>query len=193
MSAHAKVEKGKWFFADVFIFIFQLLMRNNRSPSPGAPAQESPENVLNPLAIYRMARTALHDKDTQSISSNSPSMNTAFSPRSISHSGVSQHHQHLGAEVTARVDQRDPGNFNSFHSSQGTTHIDHFYSQSGQTRDDASMTLNNIGLLPTNGMLGPWDTTDLAVMDMLDGGISPWTADYLTDGQSGVDPFLFPF
>lgn len=44
-----------------------------------------------------------------------------------------------------------------------------------------------------SGMGGAWDPADLAVMDMLDGGITPWTAEYLTDGQSGVDPFLFPF
>ncbi|KAJ5735955.1 uncharacterized protein N7483_001080 [Penicillium malachiteum] len=35
-------------------------------PSPESPAQESPENILNPLAIYRMARTALHGKRIKS-------------------------------------------------------------------------------------------------------------------------------
>ncbi|KAJ5773054.1 hypothetical protein N7457_007950 [Penicillium paradoxum] len=43
------------------------------SSLPDSPVQESPEAVLNPLAIYRMARTALRGKDTRGSNSGSPS------------------------------------------------------------------------------------------------------------------------
>jgi hypothetical protein len=33
----------------------------------------------------------------------------------------------------------------------------------------------------------------MAIMNMIDDRTAPWSAEYLTDGQSGVDPFLFPF
>lgn len=70
--------------------------------------------------------------------------------------------------------------------------LDQLYPPSQQNREDSGMAFNPL-LALGSGMGGAWDPADLAVMDMLDGGIAPWTAEYLTDGQSGVDPFLFPF
>jgi len=61
-----------------------------------------------------------------------------------------------------------------------------------QSREDHSIPMANMAPI-ANTLGGSWDPADLAVMDILDGGIAPWTAEYLTDGQSGVDPFLFPF
>jgi hypothetical protein len=55
------------------------------------------------------------------------------------------------------------------------------------------MAMNGMMPVAALGVSGPLDPADLAVMDMLDGGIAPRTEEYLTDGQSGVDPFLFPF
>lgn len=62
-------------------------------------------------------------------------------------------------------------------------------------QEDQSLSLgNNPSQFPLTGSGGAWDPADMAVMDMLNGGLTPWTAEYLTDGQSGgVDPFLFPF
>ncbi|KAJ5815698.1 hypothetical protein N7474_007475 [Penicillium riverlandense] len=134
---------------------------------PGSPVQESPENVLNPLAIYRMARTALHERDSGISTSLSPSTHSELStavlqPRSLP--------------------QRDSTNFAT--SGHPQSHQDH----SGQGL------FQQTPLHIITGSGGAWDPADMAVMDMLNGGITPWTAEYLTDGQSnGVDPFLFPF
>jgi hypothetical protein len=59
--------------------------------------------------------------------------------------------------------------------------------------DDLSLNSNSFSQFSVFGSTGPWDPAEMAVMNMLDDGIAPWTAGYLTDGQSGVDPFLFPF
>lgn len=154
--------------------------------APVSPAQESPENVLNPLAIYRMARTALHEKD-QISASNSPSTNNPTSPTTM--------------RVRAREIAATPQNHHqdqqhsstSFHSPSGLSGMDPYYFAPNNAREDSSMAMSGLMPLAASGLGGPWDPADLAVMDMLDGGIAPWTQEYLTDGQSGVDPFLFPF
>lgn len=62
-----------------------------------------------------------------------------------------------------------------------------------QNRDDNSPVFNAIDSLSGPGIGGAWDSSDSEFMDMLDGGMTPWTADNLTDRQSGVNSFLFPF
>jgi hypothetical protein len=71
--------------------------------------------------------------------------------------------------------------------------MEQFYLAPNSARDYHSMAMNGTMPVAASVMNGPLDPADLAVMDMLDGGIVPWTEEYLTDGQSGVDPFLFPF
>lgn len=154
--------------------------------APGSPVQESPENVLNPLAIYRMARTALHEKD-QISASNSPSTNNPTSPATIRARALAvaatpeNHHQ----------DQQHPST--SFQAPNGLPGMDHDYFAPNNAREDSFVAMSGMMPLAASGFGGSWDPADLAVMDMLDGGIAPWTQEYLTDGQSGVDPFLFPF
>jgi hypothetical protein len=154
--------------------------------APGSPVQESPENVLNPLAIYRMARTALHEKD-QTSASNSPSTNSPTSPatarsRALAVARTQQSHYQDQQHASA-----------SFQGHNGLTGMEQFYLAPNSARDYHSMAMNGMMPFAGSGMTGPLDPADLAVMDMLDGGIAPWTEEYLTDGQSGVDPFLFPF
>lgn len=140
-----------------------------------------------------MARTALHDKDVQSNGSHSPStQNTASSPHAAPNSSQGQHGPR-SVETPIRANQRHPQTYNSYHANQAIASIDQLYLPSGQARDDTPMTFGNLSSLSASGMGATWDPADFAVMDMLDGGIAPWTADYLIDGQSGVDPFLFPF
>jgi hypothetical protein len=79
---------------------------------------------------------------------------------------------------------------NEFPSSNIYQGMENFYLP--QHREDPSLAMANLVPMAA-GLGGTWDPGDLAVMDILDGGIAPWTAEYLTDGQSGVDPFLFPF
>ncbi len=71
--------------------------------------------------------------------------------------------------------------------------MDQYYFAPNNGREDPFMAVSGMMPLAASGLGGSWDPADLAVMDMLDGGIAPWTQEYLTDGQSGVDPFLFPF
>jgi hypothetical protein len=59
--------------------------------------------------------------------------------------------------------------------------------------EDPSLNSNSFPQFSAFGSTGSWDPAEMAVMNMLDDGIAPWTAEYLTVGQSGVDPFLFPF
>lgn len=59
--------------------------------------------------------------------------------------------------------------------------------------EDQSLNSDPFPQFPAFGTSGSWDSSEMAVMNMLSDGITPWTAEYLTDGQSGVDPFLFPF
>lgn len=150
--------------------------------APGSPLQESPENVLNPLAIYRMARTALHEKD-QISASNSPSTNTSIS-------GATARASARAVERSPRrihQDQQHPNT--SFQGPNAHPGMEQFYFAPSAT-EHTPMSLNTMMPLAASG---PWDPANLAVMDILDGGIAPWTEEYLTDGQSGVDPFLFPF
>lgn len=153
--------------------------------------QESPENVLNPLAIYRMARTALHEKDVQTSASNSPSTQNTSSPLGArSRLGRARYRGQSSVGTPHVPPQPSDQTIDTFGSNtfQG---FDNFYLP--QTREDPTIALGNLAPMTAPGLGGTWDPADLAVMDILDGGIAPWTAEYLTDGQSGVDPFLFPF
>lgn len=153
--------------------------------------QGSPENVLNPLAIYRMARTALHEKGAQKSASNSPSTQNTSSPATKrSRLGRSRNRDQPRMEMPVAPSPTSAQTLNEFPGSSIYPGMEHFYMP--QSREDPSMAMGS--LIPMNaGLSGTWDPADLAVMDILDGGIAPWTAEYLTDGQSGVDPFLFPF
>ena len=179
-----------WILKDICGFIFQLT--NYRSPLMTS-AQESPDNVLNPLAIYRMARTALHEKDSQSSASHSPSTQNSASP--IFASGPIHFQSRPRPQVQAPAETCDHNGEQSHGSLQGSNGAPAVESciSPNHGRDDASSVLNTIDSLSGPGIEGTWDPSDLAFMDMLDGGMTPWTAEYLTDGHSGVDPFLFPF
>ncbi|KAJ5103173.1 hypothetical protein N7532_003702 [Penicillium argentinense] len=161
-------------------------------PAPGSPIQGSPENVLNPLAIYRMARTALHEKDNQCSASNSPSTQTTASPttaRSRLGRARNRNPSNMGTPQ-ALLQSPDP----TFHGIQGPGNFQNMGQlYIPQTREDPSLAMGNMGPMAAPGFGGTWDLADLAVFDILDGGIAAWTAEYLTDGQTGVDPFLFPF
>lgn len=179
-------------------FQFNLLTSYNRPSIPGSPVQESPENVLNPLAIYRMARTALHEKDSGISTSLSPSTQSELStavlqpraqPQHASTEFTSNDHPqgHQQDRSGQEMYQHDPPSHLSVEQIQG-------YATSLRQEDQSSSLGNNPSHFPLTGSGGAWDPADMAVMDMLNGGITPWTAEYLTDGQSGgVDPFLFPF
>ncbi|KAJ5524402.1 hypothetical protein N7494_011052 [Penicillium frequentans] len=162
--------------------------------SPMQSAQESPDNVLNPLAIYRMARTALHEKDTQSSASHSPSTQNSASPRFASGPIHFQPRPRPQVQTPAithghNVEQSQE----SLQGNNGASIMDSLCIPPNQSRDDTPSVFNALDSLSGPGIGDAWDSSDLAFMDMLDGGMTPWTADYLTDGQSGVDPFLFPF
>ncbi|KAJ5947725.1 hypothetical protein N7466_000740 [Penicillium verhagenii] len=169
-----------------------LLHTGNVSP-PTSAAQESPESILNPLAIYRMARTALHEKDSQKSASFSPSTQSSTSPSFAARRHL-QPRQRQEMEAPAHsfrhYGQQTQG---SLQGSPVTTAVEQLYTPSNQNREDSSLLFNTPGSLSGPGIGSAWDPSDLAFMDMLDGGLIPWTADYLTDGQSGVDPLLFPF
>lgn len=153
---------------------------------PGSPIQESPEAVLNPLAIYRMARTALHGKDSRGSTSNSPSTTNTNSPRRFQSRTSHRPHQTPGQEQTqgpqrSQIDER-------------TDMLPPFEVASASIRpDDSSFNFNTFPQYPPLGTVGSWDPSEMAIMNMIDDRTAPWSAEYLTDGQSGVDPFLFPF
>lgn len=157
-------------------------------------AQESPDNVLNPLAIYRMARTALHEKDSQSSASHSPSTQNSASPMfasgPIHFQSRPRPQVQTSAETCGLNGEQSQG---SLQGSDGAPTVESLCIPPNQSRDDTSSVFSAIESLSGPGIGGTWDPSDLAFMDMLDGGMTPWTAEYLTDGQSGVDPFLFPF
>ncbi|KAJ5307544.1 hypothetical protein N7476_008200 [Penicillium atrosanguineum] len=160
---------------------------SEESPSaPESPVQESPENMLNPLAIYRMARTALHEKD-QSSTSTSPSTNTSIS------AAVARARARAVERPPRRVQQHQQHPNTSFQGLNGLPGMDQIYFAPNSATESTPMSMNDMVPLAASGLGGPWDPANLAVMDILDGGIAPWTEEYLTDGQSGVDPFLFPF
>jgi len=153
--------------------------------------QESPENVLNPLAIYRMARTALHEKDAQTSASNSPSTQNTSSPRvARSRLGRNRFQDQSRVGTPQFASPALTQSLNGFSNPNIYHGMENFYFP--QSREDHSIPMANMAPI-ANTLGGSWDPADLAVMDILDGGIAPWTAEYLTDGQSGVDPFLFPF
>ncbi|KAJ5823869.1 hypothetical protein N7447_006209 [Penicillium robsamsonii] len=161
-------------------------------PSPsGSPVEESPENVLNPLAIYRMARTALHGKDTRGSTSNSPSTTNPASPGILQpRTTAGQSLQNLNITALQPIPVREQSY--QPHTSRiddRSTMVQPFYS----APEVQSISSNNFPQLSSFGTTGSWDPAEMAVMNMLDDGTSPWPAEYLTGGQSGVDPFLFPF
>ncbi|KAJ5676184.1 hypothetical protein N7462_009081, partial [Penicillium macrosclerotiorum] len=158
------------------------------SPTPGSTVQESPENILNPLAIYRMARTALHEKDART-SSKSPSAIIHISASSTSKTSRQEFYNGSAENAPFHTDAQT----RTFEFSNRSSIIDGPFYLPDQQRHNPSLAWNNFSQLRPTGNAGNWDLTDLAMMDILDGGISPWTAEYLTDGQSGIDPFLFPF
>ncbi|KAJ5234742.1 uncharacterized protein N7469_003910 [Penicillium citrinum] len=160
-------------------------------PAPESPMQESPENVLNPLAIYRMARTALHEKDVQTSASNSPSTQNTSSPKvARSRLGRNRFQDQSRVETPQFASPALTQSLNAFPNPNIYHGMENLYFP--QSREDPSIPMANMAPM-ANTLGGSWDPADLAVMDILDGGIAPWTAEYLTDGQSGVDPFLFPF
>ncbi|KAJ5919869.1 hypothetical protein N7454_009704 [Penicillium verhagenii] len=169
-----------------------LLHIGNVSP-PTSAAQESPESILNPLAIYRMARTALHEKDSQTSASFSPSTHSSTSPSFAARPQLQpgqRQEMEAPAHAFRHFGQQTQG---SFQGSPVAPAAEQLYTPSNQNREDSSLVFNTPGSLSGPGIGAAWDPSDLAFMDMLDGGLIPWTADYLTDGQSGVDPLLFPF
>lgn len=172
---------------------FKFQLTDYRS-SPIQSSQDSPDNVLNPLAIYRMARTALHEKDTQSLASRSPStQNSAslkFAPGPIGFQPRPRPQVQPPAITYGHNGEQSQG---ALQGSNAAPIMDSLCIPPNQSRDDTSSVFNAVDSLSGLGIGGAWDPSDLAFMDMLDGGMTPWTADYLTDGQSGVDPFLFPF
>lgn len=157
-------------------------------------AQESPDNILNPLAIYRMARTALHEKDSQSSASRSPSTQSSTSSRIASGPILFKPRPRPQVRTPAETygDIREQSQGSPQESNEDPT-MESLCIPPNQNRDDTSSVFNTIDLLSGPSVEGAWEPSDLALMNMLDGGMTPWTADYLTDGQSGVDPFLFPF
>ncbi|KAJ5280436.1 hypothetical protein N7478_005808 [Penicillium angulare] len=164
----------------------------NRSPSPHSPTQESPEDVLNPLAIYRMARTALHDRDTHSSPSTSPKTHKSISsPHQVHRQKQLPFQQMRGLDISSPM-----YNQQSQSSLQGEGKVPVLDSSCVLPQPNTEHSVfgsNQATSIPELGNEDMWDPTDFAVLDMLDGGIAPWTAEYLTDGQSGIDPFLFPF
>ena len=156
------------------------------SSTPGSPVQESPEAVLNPLAIYRMARTALHGKDSRGSTLNSPSTTNTNSPRTFRSRTHHERHQTREQEQTqgpqrSQIDER-------------TDMLPPFEVACVQIRPvDSSFNFNTFPQFPPLGTIGSWDPSEMAIMNMIDDRTAPWSAEYLTDGQSGVDPFLFPF
>ncbi|KAJ5684534.1 uncharacterized protein N7477_000879 [Penicillium maclennaniae] len=129
--------------------------REELNPTPGSPVQESPENVLNPLAIHPRASTRAVEGNPRRIHQDQQHRNTSLQgPNGL------------------------PGTELSYIAPNGAT---------GRTP-----CMSSNGMLPLAAS-GLWDSANLAAIDILDSGIAPWTEEYLTDGQSGVDPFLFPF
>ncbi|CAI7596646.1 unnamed protein product [Penicillium bialowiezense] len=154
----------------------ELPESDEASSDSQSPIQESPEAVLNPLAIYRMARTALHGKDPRGSASNSPLTSTTASPGLQPNSAAN----HLQQTPISRA--------------HGSGIIQAFDNAPVLSRsEDQSLNSDPFPQFPAFGTSGSWDSSEMAVMNMLSDGITPWTAEYLTDGQSGVDPFLFPF
>ncbi|KAJ6065543.1 hypothetical protein N7444_001196 [Penicillium canescens] len=156
------------------------------SSTPGSPVQESPEAVLNPLAIYRMARTALHGKDSRGPTSNSPSTTNTNSSRTFQSRTHHQPHENHEQKQTqgpqkSQIDER-------------TDMLPPFEVASVPIRPaDSSSNFNAFPQFPPLGTVGSWDPSEMAIMNMIDERTAPWSVEYLTDGQSGVDPFLFPF
>ncbi|KAJ5365265.1 hypothetical protein N7517_008151 [Penicillium concentricum] len=157
----------------------------------GSHVEEFPETVLNPLAIYRMARTALHGKDTRGSTSDSPSTTDTASPGiSQSRTSVGQSHGNFNITTLQPIPGREQ--LHQPHSARiedRSAMIQPFYS----APEVQSISSNNFPQFASFGTAGVWDPVEMAVMNMLDDGTSPWPAEYLTGGQSGVDPFLFPF
>ena len=148
---------------------------------------------MNPLAIYRMARTALYGKDTRGSTSSSP--NTA-SPGTFQ-SNAARRQPHRNPHMTGLQPVFGQEHLQHSHSPRPNGRsavIRSFDNAPPLTRpEDPSLNSNSFPQFPPFGTTGSWDPAEMAVMNMLDDGIAPWTAEYLTDGQSGVNPFLFPF
>ncbi|KAJ5609293.1 hypothetical protein N7528_009860 [Penicillium herquei] len=169
-------------------------MSKETSPLPESPAQESPENILNPLAIYRMARTALHGKQTKSPSScPTPENDASSSSKSIQRSETTPAVQNSDINLKNPLHISQQSHQWSFHDTGGISPLDQSHATTQRDGEYSSFTPNNSSSISQPVFGDIWDPTDSALMDMLDGGMTPWTADYLTDGQSGIDPFLFPF
>lgn len=138
-----------------------------------------------------MARTALHERDTQSSASNSPITHKATSsPQSAS--GQKQ----LPSKSTRALEIISPMYHQQLQCLQGDGQppaLDSLCVPSQPPMEASAFISNQATSLSGLEIGGTWDPADFAVMDILDGGIAPWTAEYLTDGQSGIDPFLFPF
>jgi hypothetical protein len=168
-----------------------------RHSNPQSPVQESPEDVLNPLAIYRMARTALHDMSTRGSSSKSPSTIDTASPGTFQYN-VTRRQSYRNSHLPGL--QLIPGQEHLQQSQlprpSDRSAVIHSFDNAPlpSTRPEVPLlNTNNFPQFPAFATTGSWDPAEMAVMNMLDDGIAPWTAEYLTDGQSGVDPFLFPF
>ncbi|KAJ5334027.1 uncharacterized protein N7506_007810 [Penicillium brevicompactum] len=160
-----------------------------------SPVQESPEAVLNPLAIYRMARTALHGKDPRGSASNSSLTSTTASPGTFQsraarrQSNHTPHVTNLLPSSTTEHPQQTP-----ISRPHGSGVVQAFDNAPVLSRPEyQSLGSDPFPQFRQFGTNGSWDPAEMAVMNMLNDGVTPWTAEYLTDGQSGVDPFLFPF
>jgi hypothetical protein len=85
-----------------------LQLTRNRHSAPGTPAQPSPEQVLNPLAIYRLARKAVRERQvTEPAASPLFSMNQS---QSAMHSPIQMNHMSPPMQQHQQQQQPHPEN-----------------------------------------------------------------------------------
>lgn len=149
---------------------------------------------MNPLAIYRMARTALRDKDTRGSTSGSPSTTNTTSP-GVPQSRMALRRSHQNLNIGALHPRREqPQHPYPSDIDERSAMLQPFESASSLMRpEDPSLNSISFPQFPAFSTGGLWDPAEMGVMNMLDDGNAPWTVEYLTNGQSRVDPFLFPF
>ncbi|OQD90498.1 hypothetical protein PENANT_c001G02457 [Penicillium antarcticum] len=158
----------------VFQYIVATGSLNSLRSSPESPIQESPEAVLNPLAIYRMARTALHGKDSRGSTSNSPSTTKTNSPRHF------QSRKRQQSQQTSRQEQTQ--GLQRSQIEDRTDMLPPFDIGSAPIRpDDTPFNFSAFPNFPPLGTVGSWDPSEVAIMNMIDDRTAPWSAEYLTD------------
>lgn len=87
----------------------RMLTRESRPTTGELPAQFTPEYVLNPLAIYRMARRDIVDEEKNAPEHVSPPTHPAALPVDVSDTGIPQMPAPAAASVSpAAVPRQDP-------------------------------------------------------------------------------------